>query len=126
MKEKLIKRLYNYWACTDDDLNNGLWENISDIINNKGKNGAEDLLDWCRDDYDRAKENYMELHNLNEDEMEKIMEDNCGTFEFMYDEIGFLEELDEIWDICNWYLDYCNDEIGEDTFYSLSGLGSVE
>jgi len=126
MKEKLIKRLYNYWACTDDDLNNGLWENISDIINNKGKNGAEDLLDWCRDDYDRAKENYMELHNLNEDEMEKIMEDNCGTFEFMYDEIGFLEELDEIWDICNWYLDYCNDEMGEDTFYSLSGLGSVE
>lgn len=126
MKEKLIKRLYNYWACTDDDLNNGLWENISDIINNKGKNGAEDLLDWCRDDYDRAKENYMELHNLNEDEMEKIMEDNCGTFEFMYDEIGFLEELDEIWDICNWYLDYCNDEMGEDTFYSLSGLRSVE
>lgn len=126
MKEKLIKRLYNYWACTDDDLNNGLWENISDIINNKGKNGAEDLLDWCRDDYDRAKGNYMELHNLNEDEMEKIMEDNCGTFEFMYDEIGFLEELDEIWDICNWYLDYCNDEMGEDTFYSLSGLGSVE
>ena len=63
MKEKLIKRLYNYWACTDDDLNNGLWENISDIINNKGKNGAEDLLDWCRDDYDRAKENYMELYN---------------------------------------------------------------
>lgn len=126
MKEKLIKRLYNYWACTDDDLNNGLWENISDIINNKGKNGAEDLLDWCRNDYDRAKENYMELHNLNEDEMEKIMEDNCGNFEFMYDEISFLEELDEIWNICNWYLDYCNDEMGEDTFYSLSGLGSVE
>ena len=94
MKEKSIKRLYNYWACTDDDLNNGLWENISDIINNKGKNGAEDLLDWCRDDYDRAKENYMKLHNLNEDEMEKIMEDNCGNFKFMYNEIGFLEELD--------------------------------
>ena len=126
MKEKLIKRLYNYWACTGDDLNNGLWENISDIINNKGKNGAEDLLDWCRDDYDRAKENYMELHNLDEDEMEKIMEDNCGNFKFMYNEIGFLEELDEIWNICNWYLDYCNDEMGEDTFYSLSKLGSVE
>ena len=104
-----------------------LYKNCYSIFtNNKGKNGAEDLLDWCRDDYDRAKENYMKLHNLNEDEMEKIMEDNCGNFKFMYDEIGFLEELDEIWNICNWYLDYCNDEMGEDTFYSLSKLGSVE
>ena len=119
MKEKLIKRLYNYWACTDDDLNNGLWENISDIINNKGKNGAEDLLDWCRDDYDKAKENYMELHNLNADEMDKIMEENCGSYEFMYNEIPYVIDLENIWDICNYYLDYCNKDITENELLEL-------
>lgn len=107
MKEKLIKELYDYWACTDEDLNNGLYDNLCDIINNKGEKGAEELLDWCRSEYDRAREDYMEIHSLDENDMEKIMEDNFGAYEFMYDEVPYVSDLDNIWDICNYYLDYC-------------------
>ena len=124
MKEKLIKRLYDFWSQTDDDkekLLEEIRENVED-----GTEGAEVLLDWCRCDYDGIREQYMKLHNLSEDEMYEVMDENCGSYDFMYDEIPYVEELDYIWDICNWYLDYCNDEMGEDTFYSLSELGSVD
>lgn len=107
MESKLIKKLYDYWACTDDDLNESLFENLCDIINNKGKNGAEELLDWCRCEYDRAREDYSKKHDLTDEEMEEIMEDNCGSYEFMYEELPYVEELEEIWDLCNFYLDYC-------------------
>lgn len=124
MKEKFIKKLYNFWNKTDDNKEK-LLEEITENVNS-GRDGAEVLLDWCRCDYDYVRDTYKNLHNLNDTQMEELLEEHFGNYEFMYEEIPYVEDLDEIWNICNWYLDYCNDEMGEDTFYSLSNLGSVE
>ena len=109
MKEKVIKQLYDFWSKTDDD-NTKLLEEITNNVNN-GLDGAEVLLDWCRSDYDGIRSQYQILHNLSEDEMDRVMEENFGCYEFMYEEIPYAEKLDEIWDICNEYLDYCYEEL---------------
>lgn len=108
MKEKLIERLYDFWKDYNEHYNLGnenLKERITQAINS-GEKGAEELLDWCIGNYDNIREQYQMLHNLSDDEMEMTMEENSGGYEFMYGEIPFVEELEEIWDICNWYLDY--------------------
>ena len=112
MKEKLIEKLYDLWKDTDDDKEQLLQEITKNV--NDGKDGAEVLLDWCRCDYDGIREQYMKLHNLNEDEMEQIMEENCGDYEFMYEEIPYASYLQDIWDLCNYYLDYCNEDMTEE------------
>lgn len=104
MKEKFINKLYDFWSRNDDNKELLLKE-ITDNVNN-GVEGIEVLLDWCRNDFDNAKDRYRVLHNLNEEEVEKIMEENYGNYEFMYREIDYLEDLDYIWNLCNWYLDY--------------------
>ena len=109
MKKLLIERLYDFWNKTDDDKETLLKEITQNV--NDGISGAEVLLDWCRNDYDGIRSQYQILHNLSEDEMERVMEENCGSYEFMYDEIPYAEELDEIWGICNEYLDYCYEEL---------------
>lgn len=119
MKEKLINVLYDFWKDTDDDKEQLLQE-ITNNINN-GKDGAEVLLDWCRCDYDGVKEQYMKLHNLSEDEMERIMENNFGSYEFMYDEIPESSYLDEIWNILNYYLDVLNNQMSEEEFKNIIG-----
>ena len=117
MKEKVIKQLYDFWSKTDDD-NTKLLEQITNNVNN-GLDGAEVLLDWCSCDYDGIREQYMKLHNLSEEEMEKIMEEHCGAYEFMYDEIPYAIDLQDIWDLCNWYLDYCNNDMTEEELLKL-------
>lgn len=126
MKEKLIKRLYEFYSCTDEDLNNGLWENLNDIINNKGKKGAEELLDWCVCEYDNIRERYMELKKIDETEMEKILDENFGNYDFIYNDdidlYNFAKEVDEIWDLSNFYLDYCNGDIDENKMLYYLGV----
>ena len=117
MKEKVIKQLYDFWSKTDDN-NTKLLEEITNNVNN-GTDGAEVLLDWCRNDYDGIRSQYQILHNLSEDEMERVMEEHSGCYEFMYEEIPYAEELDEIWDICNYYLDYCNKDMTENELLEL-------
>jgi hypothetical protein len=130
MKEKLIKRLYNLWVSIDEyrisreeyiyqdkekleekQSKELLLKEITDIVNN---NKAQELLDWCIDDYDKVKEDYQELYNITDEKMEKIMDDNFGDYRFMYNEIPYVEELDNIWDLCNWFLDYVNGDTKED------------
>lgn len=117
MKELLIKKLYDFWSITDDDKKK-LLEEITQNIND-GKNGAETLLDWCRNDYDMVKEQYQKKHNLTEEEIKYIIEDNCGSYNFMYNEIPYVSDLDDIWDLCNWYLDYLNGDITEEELLNL-------
>lgn len=117
MKELLIERLYDFWNKTDDDKETLLKEITQNV--NDGISGAEILLDWCRNDYDMVREQYQKLHNLTDDEMEKVMEENCGTYEFMYNEIPYVIDLEDIWDICNWYLDYCNKDMTEKELLDL-------
>ena len=128
MKEKLIDRLYNFWKSYTEYYNldnKNLKENITQAVN-KGEQGAEELLDWCRDDYDGIRSQYQILHNLSEDEMERVMEKHFGCYEFMYEEIPYTEELDEIWDICNWYLDYTqNNKITEKDLLELIERGGI-
>ena len=117
MKELLIEKLYDFWSkillsklsLTDDDKETLLKEITQNV--NDGISGVEVLLDWCRNDYDMIKEQYRKLHNLTYNEMDKIMEENCGTYEFMYDEIPYAIDLQDIWDLCNWYLDFLNGSI---------------
>ena len=124
MKEKLIDILYDFWKDTDDDKEQLLQEITNNI--NDGKDGIEVLLDWCRCDYDAVKEQYMKLHNLNEDEMQQVMEKNYGSYEFMYDEIPYIEELDKPWNICNWYLDYTqNNKMTEKDLLELIERGGI-
>lgn len=104
MEEKLIKILYNFFK--EEENNTNLLDLITLEIHKGTKSGAEMFLDWCRDEYDNIRTEYMNKHNISEDEMERILEDNFGSYEFMYDEIGIAEELEKIWDLCNWYLDY--------------------
>lgn len=108
MKEKLINRLYEFITRTDEKCSDNVLENLNDLINNKGKNGAEELLDYCIYCYDKLKENYMALHNIDEDKMTEILDEHFGDYKFMYEEIPYAVELDNIWDLCNWYLDYCD------------------
>ena len=91
---------------------------ITQNINN-GEEGIIVLLDWCRNDYDMVREQYQVKHNLTEDEMYEIMDDNLGTYDFMYDEIPYVSYLDDIWDLCNWYLDYVNGDITEKDLLNL-------
>lgn len=122
MKEKFIKRLYNFWEKTDDNKELLLKE-ITDNINN-GVEGIEVLLDWCRNDFDNAKDKYRVLHNLSEEEMEKVIDENYGNYQFMYGEIDYIEELDFIWDLCNWYLDYLQDNnVDEEWFKKMIERG---
>lgn len=117
MKEKFIERLFDFWKDGTDDEE--LLERLKEIVNNKGVDGAEELLDWCRNDYDTIKEQYQKLHNLTDNEMDKIMEENYGSYEFMYDKIPYAIDLQDIWDICNYYLDYCNKDMTENELLEL-------
>ena len=117
MKELLIEKLYDFWNKTDDDKETLLKEITQNV--NDGISGAEILLDWCRSDYDTIKEQYQKLHNLTDNEMEKVMEENSGSYEFMYNEIPYVIDLENIWDICNYYLDYCNKDITEKDLLEL-------
>ena len=117
MKELLIKKLYDFWSKTDND-NTKLLEEITNNVNN-GLDGAKVLLDWCRNDYDTIKEQYKKLHNLTDTEMDKVMEENRGSYEFMYNEMPYAIDLQDIWDLCNYYLDYCNKDITENELLEL-------
>lgn len=117
MKELLIEKLYDFWSKTDDDKETLLKEITRNV--NDETSGAEILLDWCRNDYDTIKEQYQKLHNLTDNEMDKIMEENCGVYEFMYDEIPYAIDLQDIWDICNYYLDYCNKNMTKNELLEL-------
>ena len=48
VKEALYERLSNFW---------GKDEYLKQCIYDKEKEGAEELLDWCRDDYEKEKDN---------------------------------------------------------------------
>lgn len=120
MKEKLIEKLYDFWKQTDDDKDKLLKE-IETNVNDK-KDGAEVLLDWCRCDYDYCKNTYMEIHSLNKYEMEKIMEEHLGDYTFMYEEVPYASELEEIWNLCNCYLDYCNEKNEERKKYYFNSI----
>lgn len=48
VKQALYERLSNFW---------GKDEYLKQCIYNKEKQGAEELLDWCRDDYEKEKDN---------------------------------------------------------------------
>lgn len=77
MKEKFINRLYNFWKTTDDNeelLLKEITENVND-----GIDGINVLLDWCRNDFEGAKDRYMVLHNLNEEEVEKLWKKTMET-----------------------------------------------
>lgn len=116
-KGLLIKKLYDFWSITDDNKEKLLQEITQNI--NDGKSGVETLLDWCRNDFDMIKEQYQIKHNLTEKEMEKIIEDNCGSYNFMYNEIPYASDLEDIWDLCNWYLYYINGDMTEKELLSL-------
>ena len=108
LKNKLVEKLYDFWKQTDDDKDK-LLEEIKINVKSE-KEGAEVLLDWCRCDYDYIRETYMNIHSLDEEQMEEIMEKHFGEYTFMYEEIPYASELEEIWDLCNYYLDYCNEK----------------
>lgn len=117
IKEIIIKKLYDFWNKTDDNKEK-LLEEITQNINDR-EEGIIVLLDWCRNDYDMIREQYRIKHNLTEDEMYEIMDDNLGTYDFMYDEIPYVSYLDDIWDLCNWYLDYINGDMSEKDLLNL-------
>ena len=47
VKQALYERLSNFW---------GKDEYLKQCIYDKEKEGAEELLDWCRDDYEKEKD----------------------------------------------------------------------
>lgn len=124
MKEKLIEKLYEFWKKANDSKHNEvLLGQLKYEINNRGKDGAETLLDWCIEDYDYVKKTYMELHFISyDDDMEEIMDKHNGDYAFMYDEIPYVSWLDEIWDLCNYYLDYCNEKNEERKKYYFNSI----
>lgn len=120
MKEKIEQKLFDYFSydCTDKEQE----DNLKDLIKMEvelGKNGVEHLLDWCRDEYDTINAKYKQLHNLNDEEFELLIDEHSGCYEFMYDEIDNLEDLDNIWDLCNWYLDYLQGSMTLEEFTEL-------
>lgn len=105
LKSVLIKRLYNFWATNNAKENATLLMQLNEIIDAEDRSGAETLCDWCRDDY----EVYYKEHNITQEDIENSCGDiNCG-------------ELDEIWDLCNWYLDYCNGQMSGVKLLELMG-----
>lgn len=83
VKQKMLERLSEYWENDTEEIKSAL---------NNGKDGAEELLDWCRDEYDQQEQN---VEN---------------------------EELDGIWDICNWYLDFLNGDKTQEDLLSLINI----
>ena len=49
VKQALYERLSDFW---------GKDEYLKQCIYDKEKEGAEQLLDWCRDDYEKEKDNF--------------------------------------------------------------------
>lgn len=83
VKQKMLERLSGYWENDTEEIKSAL---------NNGKSGAEELLDWCRDEYDQQEQN---VEN---------------------------EELDGIWDICNWYLDFLNGDRTQENLLNLINI----
>lgn len=79
IKEKMLIELSKFWENDIDEIKKALAE---------GKEGAGELLDWCRDDYNKQENRDNEL-------------------------------LDKIWNICNWYLDFCNGDRTKENLLSL-------
>lgn len=99
MKEKLLDYLYDFWKKNNDEkYNEILKKQLNDAIYKDGVKGADTLLDWCREDY----EEYYKQNGITQEELEECFGDvNCG-------------KLDDVWDICNYYLDYCNNDMTEE------------
>lgn len=117
LKQVVIDKLYDFWSTNDTDKVQ-LFKEITDNVND-GKDGAETLLDWCRISYDGVQDTYRNNHDLTEEEMFEVMEENSGNYEFMYDEIPYVSWLDEVWDLCNWWLDYVNGQMTEEDLLKL-------
>lgn len=83
VKQKVLERLSKYWENDTEEIKSAL---------NNGKDGAEELLDWCRDEYDQQEQ---DVEN---------------------------DELDGIWDICNWYLDFLNGDKTQEDLLSLINI----
>lgn len=100
---------YAYYKCYGGNVN--LIDNFISTALRNGVQGAEDLLDDCRMAFDKIQEVYRTKHNLTEEDMEQVMKDHFGDYAFMYNDIEYVEDLDTIWDVCNWYLDYVNNDM---------------
>lgn len=110
-QDKVAQVLTNMWLeidNTDKTLGDKVKENVY-----RGNVGAEELLDWCRCDYDNFTKQYKLLHGLTEEEMSELLDKHCGTMEFMYNDIPLVAILDDIWEVCNNYLDYCEGVLSE-------------
>lgn len=111
IQDKVAQVLTNMWLeidNTDKTLGARVKENVY-----RGNVGAEELLDWCRCDYDNFRKQYKTLHGLTEEQMSELLDKHYGTYDFMYNDIPFVQTLDEIWEICNLYLDYCEGILSE-------------
>lgn len=97
---------YKYYGGNADLIDNF----ISTALRN-GVQGAEDLLDDCRMAFDKIQEVYRTKYNLTEEDMEQVMKDHFGDYTFMYNDIEYVEDLDAIWNVCNLYLDYVNNDM---------------
>ena len=121
MKEKL----YNFWS-ENNDHKEQLLEDINNNLN-EGVDGATILLDWCSMEYDTIREQYGNRHNLNENEVMKIVEKHFGEYKFLCEDdndidlYNYAMDLDDIWDLSNWYLDYVNKDMTEEELLDLIG-----
>lgn len=118
IEDKIIQICYDYWSINDDDKEELKRELIKNIKED-GVDGANVLIDWCLCEYDRAREIYAIKNNIPYDTLLEKIDDNCGNMDFMKKDIDFLEDLDKIWDIVNWLLDYRNNDINENQLKEL-------
>lgn len=111
--EKMYSTLHDFWyayyKCYGGNVN--LIDNFISTALRNGVQGAEELLDDCRIAFDKIQEVYRTKHNLTEEDMEQVMNDHFGDYAFMYNDIEYVEDLDAIWDVCNLYLDYVNNDM---------------
>jgi len=120
MKEKIAQKIFDYFSydCTNEVEK----DNLKNLIKTEielGEKGIEHIQDWCINEYDDINTKYKQLHNLNDEEFEILIEEHGGCYEFMYNDMKNLEDLDYIWDLCNFYLDYLH---GSMTLEKLTNL----
>lgn len=89
VQDLLYVKLVCVWGKITDNMAE-LKKQLKEEIYNNGEDGANTLLDWCRDDFEKYEE-----------------------------ESEIYQEIENVWDWCNWYLDYLQGNINKEKILYL-------
>lgn len=112
-KEAFINKLHNFWSSYNEARGESPDKTLKDRIRALAyrPGGDEMLLDWCRGAFDEINDEYG-VETIEAPELRRqVIEEHP---EFI--------DLEDAWDLCNWYKDYLDGSITKEVFLGLGAL----